>query len=62
MEDELGVITDAGGTVEILAPDDEAADVLGVNLMDSTRAVAAAETGIRQARPAAEILSDFWIS
>lgn len=62
MEDELGVITDAGGTVEILAPDGEAAGVLGVNLMDSTRALAAAETGIRQARQAAEILSDFWIS
>ncbi len=62
MEDELGVLTDAGGTIEILAPDDEAADVLGVNLMDSTRALAAAETGMRQARQAAEILSDFWIS
>ena len=62
MEDELGVLADAGGTVEILTPDHEAADVLGVNLMDSSRALAAAETGIRQGREAATILSDFWIS
>jgi NTE family protein len=62
MEDELVVLTDAGGTVEIVAPDDEAADVLGVNLMDSTRALAAAETGVRQGGKAAAILRDFWVS
>ena len=36
MDHELMVLTDAGGSVELLAPDDEAAEVLGVNLMDPT--------------------------
>ena len=44
------VLTDAGGSVELLAPDDEAVEVLGVNLMDPSRTLAAAEAGIRQGR------------
>ena len=56
------VLSDAGGSVELLAPDDEAAEVLGVNLMDPTRTLAAAETGIRQGRHAADLLSDFWVA
>jgi NTE family protein len=62
MDHELMILSDAGGSVELLAPDDEAVEVLGVNLMDHSRAVAAAETGIRQGRLAAEVLSDFWIA
>jgi NTE family protein len=62
MDHELMVLSDAGGSVELLAPDDEAAEVLGVNLMDPTRTLAAAETGIRQGREAAALLSDFWIA
>ncbi len=62
MEHELAVLADAGGTIEVLAPDDEATEVLGANLMDPSRALAAAETGIRQGRDAAEILSDFWVA
>jgi NTE family protein len=62
MDHELMVLSDAGGSVELLAPDDEAAQVLGVNLMDPTRTLAAAETGIRQGREAAALLSDFWIA
>lgn len=60
MEDELGVLTDAGATVEMLVPDDEAAAMLGLNLMDSTRSLAAAETGIRQGRQNADRLGAFW--
>lgn len=62
MEHELMVLTDAGGIVELLAPDNEAADVLGVNLMDPSQALPAAETGIRQGREAADLLRDFWVA
>ena len=63
MDHELMVLTDAGGSVELLAPDDEAVEVLGVNLMDPSRTLAAAEAGIRQGPVvAAELLSDFWIA
>jgi NTE family protein len=62
MDHELMVLSDAGGSVELLAPDDEAAEVLGVNLMDPNRTLAAAETGIRQGRLAADLLSDFWVA
>ena len=57
---ELAAITDAGGTVETIGPDDEAASVLGVNLMDGSRLLDAAEAGLRQGKLEADRLRDFW--
>jgi NTE family protein len=60
MDDELALLAESGASVEILTPDEEAATVLGANLMDATRTLAAAEAGIRQGRQVAERLADFW--
>jgi NTE family protein len=62
LADELATITDAGGVVEIVTPDDEAQAVMGVNLMDPTVNLPAAEAGIRQGRAIAEALAGFWVA
>jgi NTE family protein len=59
-EAELSAITSAGGTIETIAPDSETAAVLGLNLMDGSRLLEAAEAGIRQAKREADRLRDFW--
>ncbi len=57
---ELAGLADAGAAVQVLAPDDAAAAVLGVNLMDASRAPAAALEGLRQGQEAAGQLGPFW--
>ena len=59
-EAELEAITSAGGQVETIAPDDDAAAVLGLNLMDGSRLLEAAEAGLRQGKREADRLSTFW--
>jgi NTE family protein len=60
LADELATIADSGGAVEIVTPDEEAQAVMGVNLMDPSVNLPAAETGIRQGRAIAESLARFW--
>jgi NTE family protein len=62
LADELATITDGGGAVEIVTPDEEAQAVMGVNLMDPTVNLPAAETGIRQGRAIAGSLAGFWVA
>jgi NTE family protein len=57
---ELEAVRQAGGTVEIVAPDAESAAVMGVNLMDGSLGPAAAVAGVRQGEAAAAALRDFW--
>jgi NTE family protein len=57
---ELETIRAAGGRVETVAPDEQARDVLGVNLMDGSRLLAAAEAGLRQGKSEADRLAEFW--
>ena len=56
------MITDAGGIVEIVTPDEETSAIIGVNLMDPTINLPAAEAGIRQGRAIAGTLADFWVA
>ena len=62
LQTELEVITDAGGTIEIVTPDEETSAVIGANLMDPTINLPAAEAGVRQGRAIAGTLADFWIA
>ena len=62
MDSELGTLAEAGAGVETVLPDEEAAAVLGANLMDGSRALEALETGIRQGKHEAERLRTFWIA
>lgn len=59
-EEEQAKLREAGATVENLVPDDEAAAVMGMNLMDSSLAPAGAENGLRQGKLEAERLRAFW--
>jgi NTE family protein len=60
METEFGAIREGGGTHEWVAPDDEAKAVIGINVMDPTKAVEAFEAGVAQAGRIVERLSAFW--
>lgn len=57
---EIETVRQAGGTVEVLSPDPEAAAVMGVNLMDGSLGPAAAAAGARQGEAAADALRAFW--
>jgi NTE family protein len=59
-EAELATITDAGGRIETIAPDAEAAAAMGMNLMDGSIAPAAAEHGVRQGEAIAEHIASRW--
>lgn len=59
-EAELAEIRAGGGTIETIAPDDDAAEVIGINLMDGSRLLEAAEAGVRQGKREADRLSEFW--
>ena len=58
-EQELEAIHSAGGQIATIAPDEDAAAVLGVNLMDGSRLLEAAEAGIRQGKAEADRVRDF---
>ncbi|MGH2633805.1 MAG: patatin-like phospholipase family protein [Tepidiformaceae bacterium] len=60
LESELDAVRNAGGAVEVIAPDDAAIEVFGVNLMDFSRRTGAVDAGVRQGRAEAERLKDFW--
>ena len=59
-DSELDAIRTAGGVVDTVGPDEEAAAVLGVNLMDGSRLLEAAEAGLRQGEREADRLRDCW--
>ena len=60
MEAELRALSDAGATVEVVAPDDRAAAAIGLNLMDARQAPAAATEGVRQGEELASQLATLW--
>jgi NTE family protein len=60
MDAERTALRDAGATVEMVGPDEEAAAVMGVNLMDPAVGPAAAATGFRQGGALAATLGGFW--
>ncbi|MEX0873486.1 MAG: patatin-like phospholipase family protein [Actinomycetota bacterium] len=59
-EDELAMLRDAGGTVEVIFPDADAATAMGINLMDPSMVTPAAEAGERQGQVIADQLAEFW--
>jgi NTE family protein len=59
-EAELDAIRSAGGEIVTIGPDGEAAAAMGVNLMDGSRLLDAAEAGLRQGKSEADHLRDFW--
>jgi len=59
-EAERKAVTDAGGTIEVIAPDADAAKTMGINLMDASLAGAAAEAGFKQGTSIASAISAFW--
>jgi NTE family protein len=62
LEREVATLRDAGGTVEAVFPDAEAAAVMGANLMDPALVGPAIEAGERQGRRVAADLAPFWSS
>jgi len=50
----------SGSSVDVVRPNDEFAQKLGVNVMDFTRRREAAEIGLRQGRMEADRLRSFW--
>lgn len=56
-EAELTTLREAGATVRLLAPDEQAREALGPNLMDFSRGVPAAEAGLVQGRAEAARVS-----
>jgi NTE family protein len=57
---ELEALRASGGEVEMIGPDAEFAQTFGVNLMDFSRRLEAAEMGLRQGRREAERVRAFW--
>ena len=59
-DDELAAIRVAGGTVEVIFPDADAAAAMGINLMDASMVISASEAGERQGKVTADRLAPFW--
>ncbi|MDH5672890.1 MAG: patatin-like phospholipase family protein [Myxococcales bacterium] len=59
-ERERAALVESGAEVLYLAPDAEAAAVIGMELMNARRSHAAAQAGLRQGRAEAARLRDFW--
>ncbi len=57
---EIEAIASKGGRSLVIAPDAEVQAVIGLNLMDPSRAGAAADAGFEQGRRLAERVADFW--
>jgi NTE family protein len=57
---EEATIAEAGGTLLTVGPDEEAAAVIGVNLMDGSLGPAAAAAGVAQGEREAQRLAAFW--
>jgi NTE family protein len=60
LDSEIDAIAAKGGSSLVLAPDAEAQSVIGVNLMDPTRAPAAAEAGYAQGQRVAGRVAELW--
>jgi len=60
LDTELAAIRDSGGEAIVVAPDDETRAVIGVQLMDPTKARAAVDAGRAQGEREAARLRDFW--
>jgi len=60
LDAELDQIASKGGTSLVFAPDEEAQAVIGVNLMDPTRAKDAADAGYAQGQRVAERVGELW--
>ena len=60
MDEELAAITSAGGRAELVVPDAESAETMGMNLMDFKRRGEIADAGLRQGKLEAARLRDFW--
>lgn len=60
LDAEIEAIADKGGRSLVLAPDDDAKGVIGVNLMDPTKANDAATAGFAQGQRAAERVAEVW--
>ena len=59
-DEEIATLRGAGGEVEVVFPDADAAAAMGVNLMDASMVVPASEAGERQGKAAADRLAGFW--
>ena len=59
-EAELDAIRSGGGEIVTIGPDEEASSVMGLNLMDGSRLLEAAEAGLRQGKSEADSLREFW--
>jgi NTE family protein len=60
LDSEVAAIEKEGGKAELLAPDADAQEVIGVNLMDPSRAKDAADAGYAQGTRAADRVAAFW--
>jgi NTE family protein len=60
LDAELDAIASKGGTSLVLAPDEQAQAVIGVNLMDPTRAKDAADAGHAQGERIARRVAELW--
>jgi hypothetical protein len=60
MESEQAVLTGSGARVEMVTPDEATAAVIGMNLMDSSLAPAAALEGVRQGEELAKQVAEYW--
>jgi NTE family protein len=60
IEREQAILTEAGATVHTLGPDAEAAATFGLNLMDASKAPAAAVAGLRQGEAIADEVASYW--
>ncbi len=57
---EIAVLTDAGGAVELIVPDEASTAAFGMNLMNPKNRPAAAKAGLDQGRALAATLQPFW--
>jgi NTE family protein len=60
MDGEQKALADSGASVEIVGPDEGAAKVMGLNLMDAAVGPDAAAEGLRQGEAIAERIVKFW--
>jgi NTE family protein len=59
-ERELQDVRDGGSEVELIVPDDEAREVMGMNLMNGSKRAEIAQEGQRQGRAEAARLKEWW--
>jgi len=60
LDHEAKAVTDAGGAIEMIVPDEPAQSVFGFNLMDGSRRVPCMEAGRAQGRREAARIRSFW--